>query len=72
MNIGVRPTFADGSGELVEVHVLDFEGDLYGQELQSTSSSGSAARSASTTPRSSSSRWSSDVAEAANALQTAG
>lgn len=31
-NIGVRPTF--GGGDLVvEVHLLDFDGDLYGQEL---------------------------------------
>lgn len=28
-NVGVRPTF-DGSVELVEVHVLDFDRDLYG------------------------------------------
>lgn len=30
--IGSRPTFADGS-RVVEVHVLDFSGDLYGAEL---------------------------------------
>ena len=35
MNVGVRPTFADRSGRrLVEVHVLDFDGDLYGAELE--------------------------------------
>ncbi|SHK44932.1 bifunctional riboflavin kinase/FAD synthetase [Rhodothermus profundi] len=33
MNIGVRPTFAGGQRTL-EVHVLDFEGDLYGQLLR--------------------------------------
>ena len=33
VNIGVRPTFDDAQGELVEVHVLDFDGDLYGREL---------------------------------------
>lgn len=32
INIGRRPTFYDESGlRLVEAHVLDFEGDLYGQ-----------------------------------------
>ena len=30
-NIGVRPTFA--AGRSVEVHLFDFEGDLYGQQL---------------------------------------
>ncbi|HEY5579497.1 MAG TPA: riboflavin biosynthesis protein RibF, partial [Acidimicrobiia bacterium] len=33
VNIGVRPTFG-GASEVVEVHILDFEGDLYGQELR--------------------------------------
>jgi riboflavin kinase/FMN adenylyltransferase len=33
VNIGVRPTFVTGRGELVEAYLLDFEGDLYGQEL---------------------------------------
>ncbi len=33
MSIGVRPTFGSGRGELVEVYVLDFSGDLYGQQL---------------------------------------
>ena len=32
MNIGRRPTF-DGMDVTVEVHVFDFEGDLYGEEL---------------------------------------
>jgi riboflavin kinase / FMN adenylyltransferase len=31
-NIGVRPTF-DGKKRLVETYILDFEGDLLGQEL---------------------------------------
>ncbi len=31
-NIGVRPT-VDGQTEMLEVHVFDFEGDLYGQKL---------------------------------------
>ena len=36
VNIGVRPTFEDGAEpeESVEVHVLDFDGDLYGQSLE--------------------------------------
>ena len=32
-NLGRRPTFG-GGGVLLEVHVLDFSGDLYGRELQ--------------------------------------
>jgi riboflavin kinase/FMN adenylyltransferase len=31
-NLGVRPTF-DGKGVLLEVHLLDFSGDLYGRTL---------------------------------------
>jgi riboflavin kinase/FMN adenylyltransferase len=34
VNIGVRPTFVTGRGELVEAYILDFEGDLYGSELR--------------------------------------
>lgn len=34
VNIGVRPTFeASGEGVRVEAHLLDFEGDLYGQTV---------------------------------------
>jgi len=32
-NIGTRPTFGD-SGKTVETHLLDYEGDLYGKELE--------------------------------------
>ena len=33
VNVGVRPTFS--SGELaVEVHIIDFAGDLYGKTLR--------------------------------------
>jgi riboflavin kinase/FMN adenylyltransferase len=30
----VRPTFQTGRGELIEVYILDFEGDIYGSELR--------------------------------------
>ena len=32
VNIGIRPTF-DGSREVVEAHLLDYSGDLYGSDL---------------------------------------
>jgi riboflavin kinase/FMN adenylyltransferase len=36
-NLGTRPTFDGGSGhQVLEVHVLDFAGDLYGRELEIT------------------------------------
>jgi riboflavin kinase/FMN adenylyltransferase len=37
VNVGTRPTF-DGAtpGGLIEVHVIDFEGDLYGREMRVT------------------------------------
>lgn len=36
-NIGVRPTFeSDQPRELLEVHLLDFEGDLYDRDLEVT------------------------------------
>jgi riboflavin kinase/FMN adenylyltransferase len=34
VSIGVRPTFKTGRGELIEAHLLDFKGDLYGTELR--------------------------------------
>jgi riboflavin kinase/FMN adenylyltransferase len=34
VSIGVRPTFKTGRGELIEAYILDFDGDLYGQELR--------------------------------------
>jgi riboflavin kinase/FMN adenylyltransferase len=34
VSIGVRPTFQTGRGELIEAYILDFDGDLYGQELR--------------------------------------
>ncbi len=32
VNVGIRPTFG-GDTEVVEAHLLDFEGDLYGQRI---------------------------------------
>lgn len=35
INVGVRPTFAGAApGLVIEVHVLDFAGDLYGQSMR--------------------------------------
>jgi riboflavin kinase / FMN adenylyltransferase len=34
VSIGVRPTFATGRGELIEAHLIDFDGDLYGSTLR--------------------------------------
>jgi riboflavin kinase/FMN adenylyltransferase len=33
VSIGVRPTFGAGLEPLAEVHILDFDGDLYGRQL---------------------------------------
>ena len=34
IHVGVRPMFETGRGLLVEPHLIDFEGDLYGQTLR--------------------------------------
>jgi riboflavin kinase / FMN adenylyltransferase len=34
INVGVRPTFQTGRGLLIEAYLLDFDGDLYGQNLR--------------------------------------
>ena len=34
VNVGVRPMFESGRGELVEAYLIDFDGDLYGQSLR--------------------------------------
>jgi riboflavin kinase/FMN adenylyltransferase len=34
VNVGVRPQFVTGRGELIEAYLLDFSGDLYGTELR--------------------------------------
>ncbi|MBI2919977.1 MAG: riboflavin biosynthesis protein RibF [Planctomycetes bacterium] len=33
VNIGIRPTFGEGKRDIVEAHVLDWKGDLYGRNL---------------------------------------
>ncbi|MBX3464973.1 MAG: riboflavin biosynthesis protein RibF [Planctomycetes bacterium] len=35
-NLGTRPTFGGGATPLLEVHLLDFDGDLYGRDLEVT------------------------------------
>jgi riboflavin kinase/FMN adenylyltransferase len=34
VNVGIRPTFTTGRGLLVEAFLLDFDGDVYGEELR--------------------------------------
>jgi riboflavin kinase/FMN adenylyltransferase len=34
VNVGVRPTFKSGRGLLIEAYLLDFDGDLYGEQLR--------------------------------------
>jgi riboflavin kinase/FMN adenylyltransferase len=34
VNVGVRPQFVTGRGELIEAYLLDFEGDIYGRMLR--------------------------------------
>jgi riboflavin kinase / FMN adenylyltransferase len=34
VNIGVRPQFETGRGVLIEAYLIDFEGDLYGRQLE--------------------------------------
>jgi riboflavin kinase/FMN adenylyltransferase len=33
-NVGVRPMFVTGRGELIEAFLLDFDADIYGQPLR--------------------------------------
>ncbi len=32
-NLGVKPTFGAGGERVLELHLFDFEGDLYGREV---------------------------------------
>jgi riboflavin kinase/FMN adenylyltransferase len=34
VNVGTRPTFDSDRGVLIETHLIDFEGDLYGENLR--------------------------------------
>jgi riboflavin kinase/FMN adenylyltransferase len=34
VNVGIRPTFESGRGVLIETYLIDYEGDLYGQNLR--------------------------------------
>jgi len=34
VNVGVRPQFQTGRGELIEAYLIDFEGELYGETLR--------------------------------------
>jgi riboflavin kinase/FMN adenylyltransferase len=34
VNVGIRPTFQTGRGLLIEAYLLDFDDDLYGQQLR--------------------------------------
>jgi riboflavin kinase / FMN adenylyltransferase len=34
VNVGVRPQFQTGRGELIEAYLLDFDSDIYGQKLR--------------------------------------
>ncbi len=36
MNIGIRPTMTDGTVESLEVHLLEFGGDIYGKQVTVT------------------------------------
>ena len=33
-NVGVRPQFVTGRGELIEAYLIDYEGDLYGETIR--------------------------------------
>jgi riboflavin kinase/FMN adenylyltransferase len=35
-SLGTNPTFVDGGGLVLEVHVLDWDGDLYGRRVRTT------------------------------------
>jgi riboflavin kinase/FMN adenylyltransferase len=33
INIGINPTFVEGGAQTIEAHILDFDGELYGERL---------------------------------------
>jgi riboflavin kinase/FMN adenylyltransferase len=33
LNIGTRPTISEANTQQIEVHILDFQGDLYGEKI---------------------------------------
>jgi riboflavin kinase/FMN adenylyltransferase len=33
-NVGVRPQFVTGRGELIEAYLIDWAGDLYGEKIR--------------------------------------
>ncbi len=35
-SLGTNPTFVEGGGLVLEVHVLDFDGDLYDRRVRTT------------------------------------
>ena len=51
VNVGVRPMFETGRGLLIEVYLIDWEGDLYGARCASPFSSACAASAASRASR---------------------
>ncbi|MET1029940.1 riboflavin kinase [Domibacillus tundrae] len=36
MNVGVKPTFGSRFERMTEIHLFDFEGDLYGRSIECT------------------------------------
>jgi riboflavin kinase/FMN adenylyltransferase len=34
VNVGVRPQFETGRGELIEAYLIDWEGELYGRRIE--------------------------------------
>ncbi len=34
MNVGIRPTFADTKSVIIEVHLIEFNREIYGEEIR--------------------------------------
>ena len=62
--VGARPTFGEGQ-PVLEAYLLDFAGDLYGEEIEVEFISGSAATLPSPTPKRSAAQMREDCAQAA-------